>query len=106
MTKSKAKTGPLDRVFMVLADAIRRRMVHLLAERERTVSELAEPSDISLAAISKHLKVLEQAGLVQRSIQGRTHFCTLRPEKLTGALDWITIYRNFRSSASTPWPKH
>ena len=97
MSKSKRKTDPLDQVFMALADSTRRRMVHMLAERACSVSELAAPFDMSLAAVSKHLKVLEQAGLVQRTIQGRVHACTLRPESLTGALDWISIYRNFWS---------
>ena len=86
---------PLAPVFLALADATRRRLVHLLAERERTVGELAAPFDISLAAVSKHLQVLERAGLVERRVDGRTHYCSLKPEALAGALDWISIYRNF-----------
>lgn len=84
----------LDQVFMALSDATRRALVHDLAAGEKTVSALAEPFPISLAAVSKHLKVLEQAGLVGRRVDGRTHFLALRPEALTGALDWIAIYRN------------
>lgn len=94
---TRTKTDALDRVFMALADGTRRRMVHMLAEREHTVSELAQPFDMSLAAVSKHLKVLEKAGLVRRDIRGREHYCALLPERLTGALDWISIYRNFWS---------
>lgn len=99
MIESDAPTAPqsdpLAPIFLALADATRRRLVHLLAEREQTVSELAAPFDISLAAVSKHLQVLEKAGLVRRRIDGRTHYCSLRPEALAGALDWISIYRNF-----------
>ena len=85
----------LDAVFMALADSTRRSLVHAIAQGEKTVGELAEPFTISLAAVSKHLKVLESAGLVARRVDGRTHFLTLKPEALTGALDWIAIYRNF-----------
>jgi len=69
--------------------------VHRLAERECTVTELAEPFAMSLAAISKHVAVLERAGLVRRRRDGRTHYCSLRSEALTDALDWISIYRRF-----------
>ncbi|MCB1044053.1 MAG: winged helix-turn-helix transcriptional regulator [Acidobacteria bacterium] len=85
----------LDRVFAALADGTRRQLVHALAQGDRTVSQLAEPFDMSLAAVSKHLKVLERAGLIRRRIDGRTHTCSLNPESLTQALDWIAIYRNF-----------
>lgn len=85
----------LDRVFSALADRTRRALVHRLAERECTVTELAEPFAMSLAAVSKHLGVLERAGLVRRRRDGRTHYCSLRPEALTDALDWISIYQQF-----------
>ncbi|HEY8027517.1 MAG TPA: metalloregulator ArsR/SmtB family transcription factor [Burkholderiaceae bacterium] len=85
----------LDRVFAALSDGTRRRLVHALAEGEKTVGELAEPIAMSLVAVSKHLKVLEAAGLVRRRVDGRKHYCTLAPESLTQALDWIAIYRNF-----------
>lgn len=85
----------LDQVFMALADPTRRALVKALAEGEQTVSELAKPFSMSLAAVSKHLKVLEQAGLVGRRVDGRTHHLTLVPEALSGALDWIAVYRNF-----------
>jgi DNA-binding transcriptional ArsR family regulator len=92
---SELDEARLDGVFSALSDVTRRRLVHLLAEREQTVSELAAPFDMSLAAVSKHLSVLERAGLVKRRIDGRTHYCSLRPEALAGALDWIAIYRQF-----------
>ncbi|HSG66455.1 MAG TPA: metalloregulator ArsR/SmtB family transcription factor [Gammaproteobacteria bacterium] len=89
------RQAALDRVFAALSDRTRRTIVHLLAERERTVTEIAAPFDMSLAAVSKHLAVLERAGLVRRRRDGRTHYCSLRPESLTDALDWISIYRRF-----------
>jgi DNA-binding transcriptional ArsR family regulator len=85
----------LDLVFMALADRTRRAIVHHLAEREHMVTELAAHFDISLAAVSKHIKVLENARVVSRRIVGRTHFLTLAPHELVRALDWISIYRNF-----------
>ena len=85
----------LDRVFAALSDATRRRLVHALVEGEKTVGELAEPFAMSLVAVSKHVKVLEAAGIVRRRVDGRKHYCTLAPESLAQALDWIAIYRNF-----------
>ena len=88
-------TERLDRVFRALADPTRRHMLRSLASRERTVGELAEPHRISLAAASKHIKALERAGLVRRTVQGRTHFCRLDPRPLAGAHDWLDFYRRF-----------
>ena len=86
---------PLDRVFMALADNTRRQMVDRLAKQEMTISELTEGFDMSLAAASKHVKVLENAKLVKRRVEGRVHTISLAPEQLAPALDWISIYRNF-----------
>jgi DNA-binding transcriptional ArsR family regulator len=88
----------LDRVFMALADPTRRQLVRMLSERDRSVGELAGPFEMSLAAISKHIKVLEAAGIVARRVDGRVHTLALRPEALAGALDWVSIYRNFWQS--------
>ena len=82
----------LDRVFRALADPTRRHMLRNLAARERTVGELAEPHRISLAAASKHIKTLERAGLVRRTVQGRMHFCRLDPKPLAGVHDWLSFY--------------
>lgn len=90
-----AKSDPLDLVFMALGDGTRRKMVHMLANGECTVTDLAHPFDMSLNAVSKHIKVLENAKLVNRRIEGRVHYLSLVPEQLTGALDWISIYRHF-----------
>ena len=88
----------LDIVFHALSDATRRGMLVSLAVGERTVGELAEPFAMSLAAASKHIKVLENAGLVRRDIRGRTHVCSLDPVPLMRADQWIGIYRRFWTS--------
>lgn len=85
----------LDGVFHALADPTRRAMVHQLASGGRTISELAEPYTMSLAAASKHVKVLEGAGLVHREIVGRVHRCSLERQPLLQALSWLRIYTTF-----------
>lgn len=87
----------LDRVFHALADPTRRLLLERLAAGERKVGELAEPFPISLAAVSKHVRVLEQAGLVERRIEGRAHFCRLQPEPLAAAEQWLSFYEGFWS---------
>ncbi|WEX86307.1 metalloregulator ArsR/SmtB family transcription factor [Sinorhizobium garamanticum] len=66
-----------------------------LAHGEASVSELAAPFDMSLPAVSKHLVVLEKAGLLRRRIDGRVHYCSLSPEALEDASDWIAFYQQF-----------
>lgn len=85
----------LDGVFRALADPTRRDMLRRLADSERTISELAEPCDMSFAAASKHVRVLERAGLVRRTVRGRAHHCRLEPGPLADAHAWITFYRRF-----------
>lgn len=85
----------LDTIFHALGDTTRRAMLGELAAGERTVGELAEPFAISLAAVSKHIKVLENAGLVRRDVRGRTHVCSLDPVPLMSADQWLGIYRRF-----------
>jgi DNA-binding transcriptional ArsR family regulator len=85
----------LDVVFHALSSAPRRTMLNALADGERTVGELAEPFDISLAAVSKHLIVLEDAGLVDRRVDGRTTICRLRAEPLAEVRDWVAFYEQF-----------
>lgn len=94
MAKTATNTN-LDAVFAALADSSRRQLVRMLAEKDCSVGELAEPFQMSLAAVSKHIKVLEAAGIVARQVDGRVHTMRLHPEALAGALDWIAIYRNF-----------
>jgi len=76
------QTPQLDAVFHALGDATRRKMLRDLAEGERTVSQLAEPFAMSLAAASKHIKALENAGLIRREVRGRTHLCRLEAARL------------------------
>jgi DNA-binding transcriptional ArsR family regulator len=78
-----------------LADPTRRGLLARLATGDATVSELAEPYDISLAAISKHLKVLEEAGLVSRSRNAQWRPCHLEPAPLRTVSDWLDEYRRF-----------
>jgi DNA-binding transcriptional ArsR family regulator len=85
----------LDAVFHALADGTRRRMLRSLGGQPRSVGELAAPFQISLAAASKHIKVLERAGLVTRTIQGRTHLCRLQPEALAASQQWLRFYEKF-----------
>src|SRR5574337_1758807 len=85
----------LDAVFHALGDATRRRMLRELAGGERTVSQLAQPFAISLAAASKHIKALESAGLIRREVRGRTHFCRLDPGSLANAHQWLAFYERF-----------
>ena len=88
----------LDAVFHALGDATRRRMLRTLAgSSERTVGGLAAPFEISLAAASKHIGVLERAGLVQRAVAGRTHRLGLAPGPLAGAYAWLGYYERFWS---------
>jgi DNA-binding transcriptional ArsR family regulator len=75
----------LDDVFQALGHTTRRAMIKDLAVRERTVGQLAEPFAISFAAASKHVKSLERAGLVERTVTGRTHVCRLAPEPIEEA---------------------
>ncbi len=85
----------LDSVFRALGDGTRRRMLRELANGERTVGELAEPFAISLAAASKHIKALENAGLIRREVRGRTHMCRLAPGPLASAHQWLSFYQRF-----------
>jgi DNA-binding transcriptional ArsR family regulator len=85
----------LDAVFGALADPTRRAMLQSLAREQRTVGELAAPFAMTLAAASKHLKVLERAGLVQRTVAGRTHHCRLDARPLRGGMEWMRFYERF-----------
>jgi DNA-binding transcriptional ArsR family regulator len=90
-----AGIDPLDRTFAALADPTRRQIVAALAAGPRTVGALADPLPMSLVAVSKHIAVLERAGLVSRTRQGRAHLCRLRPTPLGEAAAWLATYRRF-----------
>ena len=92
------KEQTLDTLFHALSDSTRRGMLTMLLEQERTVSDLAEPFDMSLAAASKHIKKLEAAGLVEREVRGRVHHCRLSPQQLKHASEWLKTYEQFWSA--------
>ena len=85
----------LDSTFAALSDATRRGILARLAEGDTSVSELAQPYDMSLPAVSKHLRVLESAGLVTRRKHGRVQRCQLIAEPMKSAAGWIEHYRRF-----------
>ena len=86
----------LDRTFGALAHPIRRAILTRLArDGSASVSELAEPFDVTLMAVSKHLKVMEGAGLIRRERDGRVHRCSYDPEAIAEANAWIVMHRRF-----------
>lgn len=88
----------LDRVFFALSDSTRRGILAQLAHGSTTIGELSAPYDISKPAISKHMKILENAGLIQRNISGREHRCSLTTRGLKTAEDWLNFHRRFWES--------
>jgi len=87
----------MDGVFHALAHGARREMVGRLAGGDLSIGELAEPLAMSFAAASKHVKVLEGAGLLRRSVEGRRHVCHLEAEPLASATAWLRHYERFWS---------
>ena len=88
--------GPVDRAFGALAHPTRRAIVTELARRSPArVTDLAVPFDVSLNAVSKHLKILERSGLVKREVVGREHWCRLELSAVAPALDWLDRQRRF-----------
>jgi DNA-binding transcriptional ArsR family regulator len=88
-------SGSLDRTYAALAHPSRRTIMELLRTQPGTITDLAAPFDVSFEAVSKHIRVLEAAGLVSRIIQGRDHVVSLQPEPLLPAGAWIDTYRRF-----------
>jgi DNA-binding transcriptional ArsR family regulator len=95
MVNRMVEYGGLDHAFGALADPSRRRILAELRGGERRVTDLARPLPMSLNAASKHIKVLERAGLVRRRVSGRDHYLTLAPEPLGQAAGWLEPYRAF-----------
>jgi DNA-binding transcriptional ArsR family regulator len=87
--------GQLDVVYAALAHPVRRALLEHLRPGGARVTELAAPFPMSLAAVSKHIRVLESAGLIQRTIRGREHQLVLEASPLMGAADWLDSYRGF-----------
>ncbi|MCR5881354.1 metalloregulator ArsR/SmtB family transcription factor [Rhizobacter sp. J219] len=110
------QTDPLNLAFAALADPTRRAIVARLARGEATVNELAEPFELKQPSISKHLKVLERAGLISRSRAAQTRPCRLEAARLKDVADWVGTYRRmwedsfdkldaFLQTTSSPSPK-
>ncbi len=91
----KYNTAQIDATFSALGDATRRKMLARLARGSTSVTELAKPFPISLPAVSKHLNVLEDAGLIIREKEGQVRRCHLKAEPLKEVADWIGHYRKF-----------
>jgi|SRR5579885_410810 DNA-binding transcriptional ArsR family regulator len=96
----------LDLVFGAIADATRRSMLDRLRSGSLTVTELARPYAMSLNAVSKHVKTLERAGLIHRTIKGREHFCRLDAARLEEAMNWMSYYSEFWSARMDALEKH
>jgi DNA-binding transcriptional ArsR family regulator len=95
MVESRAATPILDEVFHALADSTRRAILREVTQGERSVGELARPHSMSLAAVSKHLDVLERASLIRRRRSGQHRFVRLNPRPLQAAQDWLAFYEKF-----------
>jgi DNA-binding transcriptional ArsR family regulator len=89
------QTDHLSATLAALADPTRRAILSRLASGERSVTELAAPFEMSLPAVTKHLKVLERAGLITRSRQAQWRPCRLKPQPLKDVADWVENYRQF-----------
>ncbi|MEM7170523.1 MAG: metalloregulator ArsR/SmtB family transcription factor [Pseudomonadota bacterium] len=89
------KDSDLDRIFQSLSDPTRRALLARLTQGPCQVGELSSPFDMSLAAVSKHLKVLERSGLVRRQVRGRDHLLSLDPAGLRQAANWLEHHQTF-----------
>lgn len=85
----------LDLLFHALSDSTRRKILMRVRESDRTVNDIASQFNISLPAVSKHLKVLDRAGLISRRKQGRRRICHAEPRKLRDAAQWLDFYQRF-----------
>lgn len=96
----------LDQTFAALSDTTRRAIVARLASGEAALSELAAPFDMSQTAVSKHVRVLSDAGLVVVSKRGRTRFCRLETEPMQAATEWLETYQRFWMDSFGALAKH
>ncbi|MBV1915653.1 MAG: metalloregulator ArsR/SmtB family transcription factor [Pseudomonadales bacterium] len=85
----------LDQIFSALSDSTRRAMLLRLTDEAMSVADLSKPFNISKSAITKHLKVLERSGLLNRTIEGRVHRCRLEPKPLAVVSEWVSFYEKF-----------
>ncbi|TQS71616.1 winged helix-turn-helix transcriptional regulator [Rhodobacteraceae bacterium] len=89
--------GSLDTIFAALADPTRREILRMLLEDDMAVTDVAEPFAMSLAAISKHLGILSQAGLISQEKRGRVKWCKLEPHAMQGAIIWIQSFGQLKA---------
>lgn len=97
-TPASPADSHLDLVFAALSNRTRRAILTQLRDGPTRITDLASPFDMSLPAISKHIRVLEKAGLVRREVSGREHTCWFQPDALADAERWLTHYRAFWES--------
>lgn len=105
-SKGLAADARLDLIFRALGDQTRRTLLAQLARGPAMITELAEPFGISLPAVSRHIRVLERARLVERTVDGRVHRCSLRAEPLREAERWLTHYREFWTGTLDALARH
>ena len=91
----QATEQQLDRVFQALSDSTRRNILMQIREHDETVNAIASNFEISLPAVSKHLKVLERAGLIRRIKDGRNRLCHVEPALMHDASEWLEFYQRF-----------
>jgi len=96
----------LDRVFAAVADPTRRAILSRLRKGPASIGEIARPFSVSLNAISKHVKVLEGAGLVRRRVVGRRHYCVAEPKAMEDAEAWLAHYRSFWTARLDALERH
>src|SRR2546423_15390571 len=106
MVKQGTVALDLDAIFSALSHPIRRAMLEQLAGGDATVSELARPHGVSLPAISRHLRVLEAAGLLKEDPEGRVRRCQIDAAPLSAAFGWLTRYRALWEDRSAPFAGH
>ena len=95
MSASNPRADPLDTIFMALADPTRRAILAMLLEDDMAVTDVAEPFAISLAAVSKHLGILAEAGLISQEKRGRLKWCKLEPDAMRAASVWMQAFGQF-----------
>ena len=105
-TRRSDSESDLDRVFHALSHRVRRSLLNALAGEPKSITELAEPFDMSFPAVSKHIRVLEGAGLLVRKIDGRVHECRFNATSLRDAKAWIEHYSEFWESSLDSLAKH